>query len=95
MLALAAVPAWIAAAHELHQVTLVQGVAGGAIAGILLGLIAIGLARGARVQVERTLARVGERTARAGTLLGTLGLLLGLTAAIALGFFALLVYLGR
>ena len=91
LLSLAAVPvAWYAT--HLKHVNLPQAVAGEAIAGTLLGLIAVILARGARVQVERTLARVGEGTARAGKWLGLLGLCLGLTAALALGFFGLLLW---
>jgi len=55
-------------------------------------LIAVILARSARVKVERTLARVGEGTARLGKWLGLLGICLGLTAALALAFFGLLLW---
>ena len=65
---------------------------GEAVAGTLLGLIAVLLARSARAQVERTLARPGEGAARAGKWLGLLGLCLGLTAALALAFFGLLLW---
>jgi hypothetical protein len=93
LLSLAAVPVALAATRLKH-VNLPQAVGGEAVAGTLLGLLSIVLARGARVQVERTLARMGEGTARVGKWLGVLGLCLGLTAALALGFFGLLLLLG-
>jgi hypothetical protein len=89
LLSLAAVPAaWYAT--RLKHVNVPQAVGGEAVAGTLLGLWAVLLARRARVQVERTLTRAGEGTARWGRRLGLLGLCLGLTAALALGFFGLL-----
>jgi hypothetical protein len=42
--------------------------------------------------VERTLGRVGEGTAKWGKRLGILGLCLGLTAALSLAFFGLLLW---
>jgi hypothetical protein len=89
LLSLAAVPAALAATHS-KRVNLPQAVGGEAVVGTLLGLIAVLLARGARRRAERTLSRPGEATARAGRWLGLLGLCLGLTAALALGFFGLL-----
>ena len=77
---------------RLKSVNLPQAVGGEAVAGTLLGLIAVLLARSARVKVERTLARVGEGTARWGKWLGLLGLCLGLTAALSLAFFGLLLW---
>jgi hypothetical protein len=91
LLSLASLPAAVYATHLKH-VNLPQAVGGEAVAGTLLGLIAVLLARGARVRVERTLWRAGEGTARAGKWLGLLGLCLGLTAALALGFFGLLLW---
>jgi hypothetical protein len=91
LLSLAAIPAALYATR-LKNVNLPQAVAGEAIAGTLLGLIAVLLARGARVKVERTLARVGEGTARLGKWLGLLGLCLGLTAALSLAFYGLLLW---
>ena len=89
LLSLAAIPAALLATRSKH-VNVPQAVAGEAIGGTLLGLIAVILARGARLRAERTLSRVGEGTARFGKWLGLLGLCLGLTAALALGFFGLL-----
>jgi hypothetical protein len=91
LLSVAAVPVALYSTR-LSQVDLPHAVAGEAIAGTLLGLIAIMLARGARVKVERTLGRVGEGTAKWGKWLGILGLCLGVTAALSLAFFGLLLW---
>jgi hypothetical protein len=91
VLSIAAVPVALYSTR-LQQVDLTHAVAGEAIVGSLLGLIAIVLARGARVKVERTLGRVGEGTAKWGKWLGTFGLCLGLTAALSLAFFGLLLW---
>jgi hypothetical protein len=89
VLSVAAIPAALASTRLKH-VNVPQAVGGEALGGTLLGLVAVVLARGARVRVERTLTRAGEGTARAGKWLGLLGLCVGLTAALALGFFGLL-----
>ena len=91
LLSIAAVPVALYSTR-LPQVDLPHAVAGEAIAGTLLGLIAIVLARGARVKVERTLGRAGEGAVRWGKWLGTLGLCLGLTAALSLAFYGLLLW---
>ncbi|TML09158.1 MAG: hypothetical protein E6F94_11040 [Actinobacteria bacterium] len=91
LLSLAAIPVALYSTR-LKNVNLPQAVGGEAVAGTLLGLIAVILARSARVKVERTLARVGEGTARLGKWLGLLGICLGLTAALALAFFGLLLW---
>ena len=91
LLSLAAIPVALYSTR-LRHVNLPQAVGGEAVAGTLLGLIAVLLARSARAQVERTLARPGEGAARAGKWLGLLGVCLGLTAALALAFFGLLLW---
>ena len=91
LLSLAVIPVALYSTR-LKNVNLPQAVGGEAVAGTLLGLIAVILARSARVKVERTLARVGEGTARLGKWLGLLGICLGLTAALALAFFGLLLW---
>jgi hypothetical protein len=91
LLSLAAIPVALYSTR-LKNVNLPQAVGGEAVAGTLLGLIAVLLARGARYRVERTLSRVGEGTARTGKWLGLLGLCLGLTAALSLAFFGLLLW---
>jgi hypothetical protein len=56
-----------------------------------LGLLAIVLARGARRHSQVTLGRVGGAgMARAGSILGVLGLYLAVMALLSLGFFGLL-----
>jgi hypothetical protein len=91
LLSLAAIPvAWYAA--HLKHVNVPQAVGGEAVAGTLLGLLAVIFARKARFQVERSLGRAGEGTARWAKWLGLLGMCLGLTAALALGFYGLLLY---
>jgi hypothetical protein len=91
VLSIAAVPVALYSTR-LKQVDLPHAVAGEAIAGTLLGLIAIALARAGRVKVERTLGRAGEGAAKWGKWLGILGLCLGLTAALSLAFFGLLLW---
>ena len=82
------------AARQLTDVTIVQGTEG-TCGSALFGLLAIFLARKAQFTIERTLGRVGGAgLARAGKLLGLLSLCIGLTAALALGFYALLNYFG-
>jgi hypothetical protein len=82
------------AARQLKDVTIVQGTEA-TCGSALLGLLAILLARKARFTIERTLGRVGGAgIARAGKLLGILSLCIGLTAALALGFYGVLNYFG-
>jgi hypothetical protein len=83
-------PAGFAAAHQLDRVSLVQATAA-TCASLVLGASAVLLARRARLNIERTLGRVGGAgIARVGRLLGLVSLCLGLTAAFALGLYGLL-----
>jgi hypothetical protein len=91
LLSLAAIPAALYATR-LSNVNVPQAVGGEAVAGTLSGLIAVLLARSARLRAERTLSRPGEATARWGKWLGLLGLCLGLTAALSLAFFGVLLW---
>jgi len=87
---LAIPPLGFVAARKLDQVSLVQATAA-ACASAILGAAAIVLARRGLLNVERTLGRLGgEGTARVGRLLGAISLFVGLTAALALGFYGLL-----
>jgi hypothetical protein len=87
---LAAVPAGIVLARETRLVTLVNS-AGSVAVALLLGLSAIVLSRRARDRVQITLGRAGgDGTARVGRVLGVLGILVGATAALAIGFYGLL-----
>jgi hypothetical protein len=83
-----------AAARRLDQVSLLQATAA-TCASALLGLAAVLLARRGLRNIERTIGRLGgEGTARVGRALGLISLCIGLTAAIALGVYALLNYFG-
>jgi hypothetical protein len=94
LLGLAVPVAGFAAAHELARVSLVQATAA-TCASAVLGIAALVLARRARRNLDRTLGRAGGRgTARLGRGLGFLSLCVGLAAALALGFYELLTYLG-
>jgi hypothetical protein len=83
-------PAAFVAARQLDRVTIVQAT-GATGASAVLGLAAVLLARRGLRNIERSIGRVGgEGTARVGRLLGGLSLCIGLTAGLALGFYALL-----
>ena len=91
LVSLATLPAAVIAARQSDELTLVEAGVVAVPVAALLGLIAVWLARRARRRADRTLDRVGgRRTARAGKLLGGLGLYLAATAALALGVYALL-----
>jgi hypothetical protein len=92
LLAVAALPAAIALAQVSARVKLVQAAAGAPVAA-LLGIAALVLARRARRRSERSLGRAGGMgAARAGRILGVLGLCLAASGAIAIGFYGLLVH---
>jgi hypothetical protein len=80
------------AARQLGRVTLVQATAA-TCGSLVLGLVALGLARRARRNLAYTLGRAGGRgTARVGKLLGVVAICIGCAAALALGSYALLRY---
>jgi hypothetical protein len=59
----------------------------------LLSAVAVRMARRARRSLDRTLGRIGgEKTARAGRVLGWLGIYISLTAAVSMGVYAYLEY---
>jgi len=63
--------------------------------GMLLGAVAVTLARRARDRDTATLGRAGgRRTARAGRVLGILGLCLASSALVAVGVYGVLTYVG-
>jgi hypothetical protein len=90
LVGLAIPPLGFLAANKLDQVTLVQATVA-TCASAVLGAAAIMLARRGLRNIERTIGRMGgEGTARVGRLLGAISLAVGLTAALALAFYALL-----
>ena len=63
---------------------------------VLLGALAIGIARGALRLDDMRLGRAGgRRLARLGRALGVLGISLGATCAVALAVYGILTYLGE
>jgi uncharacterized membrane protein len=90
LVAVAALPATIAAAEVWDLIRLIEASAAIPVA-FVFGVGAILLARGARKRVRRTIGRVGgERLAAVGRLLGALGVALALSGAIAVGFYLIL-----
>jgi hypothetical protein len=89
LLSVVTVPAAIAFTHYRDVELLKAGWA--AVPGLVLGVVSLGLARGARRRTERTIGRVGGReVTRAGRLLGALGVYLALAAALSVGTYELL-----
>jgi ABC-type uncharacterized transport system permease subunit len=92
LLGLATLPAAIAVTERVNGISLVE--AGFAIpAAILFGLGAVVIGRKVRRRSRQTLGEVpGTRVARLGRILGYVALYLALTAALAVGFYAVLTY---
>jgi hypothetical protein len=93
LLALAALAGAAAAAKYSDRVGLREA-AGGVPAGFLLGILAIRFGRQATERHRRTLGRAGGRVlSQVGRLLGSVALLVSLTAALAFGVYAVLTLL--
>jgi hypothetical protein len=84
-LGLLAAPAGLVVAQEAEAVTLRWGIAGGGVAAILFGLLALVLARRGRLRADRSITATGRGTAALGRFLGTLAICVGIAAGIALG----------
>jgi hypothetical protein len=84
-LGLLAAPVGLAVAQESQAVTLRWGIAGGGLAAILIGLLALVLARRGRLRADRSITATGRGAASLGRFLGTVSLCIGIAAAIALG----------
>jgi hypothetical protein len=92
LLAVVALPAGIALAQVSARVKLLQASAAIPVAAVL-GVAALLLARRAIRRSQRTLGRAGgEGAARAGRILGVLGLCIAASGAIAVAFYEVLVY---
>jgi hypothetical protein len=90
-LAVAAIPAVVAASRWVPSLPLLRALYVGVPAALLLGLLARGAARRARRALELTLGRCGGGgAARAGRVLAFLGLYVGAMGAIALGSYTFL-----
>jgi hypothetical protein len=91
LLSLAAFAGAAAAARYQDEIRLVDALVAVPV-GLVLALVSVFLARRARVEHQRTLGRSGNRGVIAfARFLGTVALLLAITAALALGVFAVLV----
>ena len=85
------VPLAVAASRYVPSVRLLDAVEGSVPAALLLGVLTIVAGRRARRALALTLGRCGGTgAARTGRALGLLGLYVGCTGAIALGFYAVL-----
>jgi hypothetical protein len=90
LLAVLAIPAGIVLSWYSATVTLVESSSSAGLA-IVFGLYSIVLSRRGRDMFTRTIGRSGgSGAARAGKLLGAIGLCMGITAGIAVGFYGLL-----
>jgi hypothetical protein len=90
LLAVLAIPAGVVLSYYSVTVTLVESSSSAGPA-IVFGLWAIALSRRGRETFARTIGRSGgEGAARAGKLLGVLGLCMGISAGLAVGFYGLL-----
>lgn len=90
LLAVAAVPAGVAAAVFLPNIDILPALVVAVPSAFVLALIGISAARRARYRVDRSVYRSGERTVRFGRFLVWSGLYLSLVAALALAFYSAL-----
>jgi hypothetical protein len=87
--AAAAVPRFVTDVDALQALIVVPGA-------VLLALLSIALGRRARFDYQRTLGRVGgDGLALTGWMLGVVALLVSLTAALAVGVYAVLTFTQR
>ena len=90
LLSVLCVPAGVVLSWYSATVKLIESF-GSAGLGLLLGVYAVLLARRGRELARRTLGRCGgEGSARAGKLLGGLGVCIAITTGLAVGFYGLL-----
>jgi hypothetical protein len=88
--AVLSIPVAIVIQYYSVTVTLLQSTSSSGLA-IVFGLYAIVLARRGRWTIARTIGRSGgEGAARTGKFLGWLGLCMGISLALAVGFYGLL-----
>jgi hypothetical protein len=90
LLAVAAIPAAVGAAVLLPSVDVLPALIVAVPSALLLGLIGLSASRRARYKLDRSVFRVGERTARFGRFLVWAGIYCALVGGLALGFYGLL-----
>src|SRR5436190_20737288 len=94
ILAALAIPGSVAAAQFLSGVTLLHALYVGAPVSVALGLLALLCARRARLAATRSVRPVRSGRLRAVRITAWTGFYVGLVAALALGFYGVLVALG-
>jgi hypothetical protein len=90
LLAVAAIPAAVGAAILLPSIDVLPALIVAVPSAFLLGVIGLSASRRARYKVDRSVFRVGERTARFGRFLVWAGIYCALIGGLALGFYGLL-----
>jgi hypothetical protein len=95
VLAALAVPGAIVAAQELSDITLLHALYIGTPVSVGLGLLALLASRRARLAAMRSIRTSGTGSLRAVRITAWTGLYVGLVAALALGFYGVLVALGE
>jgi hypothetical protein len=90
ILALAAVPAGAVVAAFVEEVTLLQAELVAVPVALVLGLAAVATSRRARLRVERSVRRNGERLARTARVAAWSGVYVAVTGCLALGFYGVL-----
>jgi hypothetical protein len=94
VLAALTVPAAVLAAQRLSGVTLLHALYVGTPISVVLGLIALLCSRRARLAATRSVRPAGTGRLRAVRITAWTGFYVGLVAALALGFYGVLVALG-
>src|SRR5262249_13958506 len=90
-LAIATIPAAVAASWKLPRVTLLEATELAVPVAFGLGVLAVTIARRARFRVDRSVTHRGARLVRAARLLAWTGIYLAVAGGVALGFYGLLV----
>ena len=90
LLAVAAIPAGVAAALFVPSVDLMPALVVAVPSAFVLAVIGISAARRARFRVDRSVYRSGEKTVRFGRFLVWSGLYFSLVGALALAFYSVL-----
>jgi hypothetical protein len=90
ILAIAAIPVGAVVASRREDVSLLQAELVAVSAAIVLGSIAVVVARRARLRVERSVRRAGVGLARTARIVAWAGVYVGVTGGLALAFYGVL-----
>ena len=85
-----AIPVACGVAAVSASIELLGAVEAAVAVAVVAGLFALGAYRRARAEIEQSVWRSGEATVRAARILALTGLYVGITGALALGFYGLL-----